>query len=290
MNTYLALQKDNKFIPIKKLNDAEYEEYDRAIECLAYFSSELQLFTIVNLNYKDYKNVLNQYFEDFTNLPSTHISQMEHINLNINRHIMNFLSSASIYLAHHETNLKKRNGKNSKKVKLFEETCSNAYDNHFSYRFIYKLRNYTQHFGVPVGEISFKESLATDSSDIHHYLEVKFNRDELLKYDKWGEKLKSEIQELPDTFEITPHITVMMKCIGKINFTLIEDDLPNLINSAEYVKQLITEIKDKTGTPYICRYEKLNGNKVKMHLEHIPFHLLNIIDNIRDENSLDESS
>lgn len=285
MNKYLVLQKENKFIPIRELNNTEYEEYERAITCLTDFSSELQLFTIVDMNYKDYENILNQYFEEYSNLPSMRISHIEHMNLNINRYIMNFLSSVRIYLAHQETNLKKKNGKDSQKVKLFEKACNKAYDSNFSYRFLYKLRNYTQHFGMPVGEISLQESLGPDSGDIHNSIEVKFNRDELLRYDKWGKKLKSEIQELPTTFKITPHVTVMMKCIEKINFTLIEDDLPNLIKSAEYVKQLITDIKDKSGIPYIYRYENVNGNEVKIHLEHLPFHLVNIIENIRDENS-----
>ncbi|MCZ7398255.1 MAG: hypothetical protein O8C62_01010 [Candidatus Methanoperedens sp.] len=284
MNTYLVLQKENKFIPIRQLNDEEFEEYERVIECLADFSSGLQLFTIADMNYKDYENLLNQYFEEFIKNPSMSFSRIESMNLNINRYILNFLSSVRTYLDHSETNLKKRNEKDSQRIRLFKDACNDAYESHFSYRFLNKLRNYTQHFGMPVGEISLQKSLIPDSSVIHHSFEVKFNRDELLRYDKWGQ-LKDEIQKLPPTFEITPHITVMMKCIEKINFTLIKDDLPKLIESAEYLKQLITEIKDCSGIPYIYRYEKVNGKEVKIHLEHIPFHLVGIIDNIRDENS-----
>ncbi|MCZ7380691.1 MAG: hypothetical protein O8C64_03825 [Candidatus Methanoperedens sp.] len=285
MNTYLVLQKETKFMPIRQLNDAEYEEYEGAIKCLADFSGELQLFTIVYMNYNAYENILNRYFEDFTNRPSMSISQIESMNLNINRYILNFLSSVRTYLDHHKTNLKKRNEKNSQRVRLFESACKNAYESHFSYRFLYRLRNYTQHFGMPIGKFTLQKSLIPGSNDIHHSFGVEFDRDELLRYDKWGPQLKSEIQTLPPNFEITPHITVMMKCIEKINFTLIKDDLPNLIKSAEYVKQLIAEIKDNSGIPYISRYEKLNGKEVKIHLEHLPFHLVEMIDNIRNENS-----
>lgn len=284
MNTYLVLKKENKFIPIRELNNAEYEEYERTIECLTDFSSELQLFTIVYMNYNDHKKILNQYFEDFTNIPSMRISQIESMNLNINRYILNFLSSVRTYLDHSKTNLKKRNEKDSQRVGLFESACNNAYESHFSYRFLYKLRNYTQHFGMPVGKLSLQKSLIPSSNDIHHSFVVEFNRDELLRYDKWGPQLKSEIQKLPPTFEITPHITVMMKCIERINFILISDELPKLIKGAEYMKQLITEIKDSSGIPYIL-YEELNGKEVRIHLEHLPFHLVEIIDNIRDENS-----
>ena len=31
------------------------------------------------MNYKDYENILNQYFEEFSNLPSMRISHIEHI-------------------------------------------------------------------------------------------------------------------------------------------------------------------------------------------------------------------
>ncbi|VVB94711.1 Uncharacterised protein [uncultured archaeon] len=285
MNKYLVIQKENKFIPIRELNHAEYEEYERAITCLTDFSGELQLFTIAYMNYKDYENILNQYFEEFTNIPSMSFSRIERMNLNINRYIMNFLSSIRSYLDLSETNLKKKNEKDSQRVRLFECACSNAYDNHFSYRFLSKMRNYAQHFGMPVGEISLQKSLIPGSNDVHHSFKVEFVRDELLRYDKWGLPLKSEIQRLPPTFEITPHITIMMECIEAINFILIKDDLPEMIKSAEYVKHLITEIKDSSGIPYIYTYEKLNGKEVRIHLEHIPFHLVGIIDDIRDKNN-----
>jgi hypothetical protein len=92
MNIYLALKKENKYIPIKELNYAEYEEYERAIKCLTDFSGELQLLTMVHPNYNDYKKILSKYSEDLTNIPSMSISQIESMNVNINRCILNFLS------------------------------------------------------------------------------------------------------------------------------------------------------------------------------------------------------
>jgi len=287
MKYELGVVSKGNITAIQELSNMEYEEYKKAAKRLSDFSSDQQLYAIGNLNYDSYQNQLKQYFEDYTKNPrAINWIVMERMALNINRHLLNYLSTIRTFLDHTETNLKKRYGVNSKRYKRFRDACSRAYDNNFSYRFIYRLRNYAQHCGMPLGTLTFhSEEKPPYSEQVYHYLEVKFDRDELVReYDLWGSRLVKEIQQLPPKFEITPHITEMMKCLEKINLVLIEDDFPELLQSAEYIERLITQTKNKLGFPCILKVEKYRkGHELKLEITHIPLHLVEMVTNIKTQ-------
>ena len=83
-------------------------------------------------------------------------------------------------------------------------------------------------------------------------------------------------------FEITSHINEMMKCIEKINLTLIEDDLPELVESAEFIQQLLIPIKERPGFPCILRVIKhVKGKELELEMQHIPLHLVAMVMKIK---------
>lgn len=289
MNPMLGLINKGKITAVRELSDTEYEKYKKAREHIRRFSSDQHLFTIVRLNYDDYVNLLKQYLEEYTKNPHIGWSRIERMALDMDRHILNYLSAVRTFLDHSETNLKRRYGTDSLRVRRFKDACASAYDNNFSYRFLYKLRNYVQHCGMPPVELTL-HSKETDprSKDVQHSLAVRFNRDELLsKFNKWGSRLTREIQELPLMFEINLYLTEMMKCLERINLTLFEDDLPELIQSAEYIQKLISNTKDMLGTPCILRTKVLARSpkgkveRLDVNIEWIPLHIIELVMNVR---------
>lgn len=284
----LGVVSKGKISSIRELSHREYEKYQKAVERLLQFSSDNQTFLIVQLNYSDYEKLLVRYFEEWRENAAMSWARMENMGLEINRRLLNYLSSVRTFLDHWETNLKRRYGRNSRRVKRFKNACSEAYDGSFSYRFLYVLRNYTQHCGMPLGQLSLQsEEVNPVSREIRHSLTVKFNRDELLsKYDRWGSKLKKEIRKLPPTFEINPYVAEMMKSLKKIYLTLIEDELPSLIGSAKYVRQLIGQTKRMLGTPCILVPKILERSiegeveSLEMQIEWIPLNLVDMITKI----------
>lgn len=288
MNPELAVVSKKKIEALRELSDTEYEEYEEARKRLIRFSRGQQLFTIVRLNYDDYENLLKQYIEEYTKNPQMFQLRMERMALNINRHIMNYLSAVRTFLDHSGTNLKRRYGSSSQRVKRFKDACSNAYDKHFSYRFVSELRNYVQHCEMPLGELMLS-SVEVDphTKEVHHSLAVKFNRDELLSNFEWKSQLTKEIQKLPHKFEITPYLAEMMKCLEGINLTLIEDDLPELIQSAEYIQKLISNTKSMPGIPCILRINDLKRTQegevkqLTTDIEWIPLHIVEFVMNVK---------
>lgn len=247
------------------------------------FLYDQQAYHFVQLNFNEYVNLLKRYLQEYTKNPR--MTNMRVMYFNINRHIFNTLSSIRMFLDHNEYNLKKQYGNDSFRVKRFKEVCSLVYDNSFSYRFLYKLRDYAQHCGMPLGSLGLTAKESSDvPNGIYRSLSVQFDRDALLsKFDKWGVRLSKEITRLPCHFEVTPHISEVMKSIDKIYLTLIKDDFPQLLQAAEYIKRLIAPTKDMIGVPAIIRIKKVGDGIKDLELEigHMPLDIADAVQNAK---------
>lgn len=275
---------------IRDLSAKEFRDYQSASDCLLAFSESQRLYAIVLLNYDDFLSLIEKYRKEYAESPqSLDFIVMERMVLNINRHILNYLSSVRSFLDHTETKLKKKYGAESNRYQRFKDICKEVYDTNFSYRFLSKLRNYSQHFGMPLGGLSLSSKEEPPYSDnIHHSLRAYFQRDRLLVSKSWG-KIAKEISQLPSEFDIVPHFIQMTKCLEKINLVLINGDLPELFANAKYIEQLISEAKGKEGIPCILqllnikRDAKEEVKEIKMQITNIPFHIIDIVNNIKKE-------
>lgn len=276
---------------IRDLSDKEYQDYRNASDCLFDFSKDQQLYTIVLLNYDDFFERIKKYSQEYAENPRTmNWIMMEKMVLDINRHLLNYLSSIRTFLDHTQTKLKKKCGDQSDGFKRFRDACSKSYDDSFSYRFLSKLRNYSQHCGMPLGVLTLhSEEKPPYSGHVYHSLKAKFSRDELLKYDSWGTRISKEISELPSEFEIVPHVVEMMKCLEKINLVLLEEDLPELFRSAEFVEQLISPVQSTEGVPCILKFLQISRGanaeikEMKIEVTNIPLHIVQIVMNIKKQ-------
>jgi hypothetical protein len=274
---------------VRDLDDEEYEDYKKASDCLFAFSRDQQLFTIVLLNHDDFLGILQKHSQEYAENPrAINWILIERMVLDINRHLLNFLSSIRTSIDHTQTKLTKTYGDQSDSVKRFKEACSRSYDECFSYRFLTKLRNYSQHCGMPLGRLTLhSEEKPPHSGHVFHSLEVKFSRDQLLKYDSWGTRIAQEIAQLPSEFDIVPHVVEVMKCIKRINLVLIEEDLPELFKSAEFVEKLTSPAQGKEGIPCIFRLTRINRGanteikKMDIVITNIPLHIVEIVMSIK---------
>ena len=275
----LGLASKREIRAIRELTDSEFKDYEGAESKLRQYVDDQQLFAIVQLNYVDFEDLLRQSFQQYV---KKSLPPMEVLALRVNRSLLNFLSTLRTFLDHSEFNLKKRYGNYSKRVREYKKACSSEYDNFFSYRLVYKLRNYTQHCGMPLGQIRFEsKSEDAEAQRVVDTLAVYFNRDRLLlsEFD-WGSKLKREIQALPERFEINPHVAQAMQCVKRINLSLIKPNLTELNRSVQIVRSLVAPLKLQSGVPCILFFGKgsiKGGNSLKVTIHRIPLHLLDLI-------------
>lgn len=271
---------------IRPLTSKEYEKYKKAVSIVIDANQSLDLFKLVYYNFNDYEQALNQFFKQFVQNQGMDWNKMDGITLQLNRLISNYLSSIRLFLDHSEYALHQKYGKNSLQLKEFKKTCSNVYDNNFSYRFLSKLRNYVQHCGMPIGHININSKVVNvNPTKSNHQLELQFDRDSLLKNFEW-KKLKPEIEKLPLKFDINSHIYTMNECVGTITFALIKNELPQCFKCSEYLKSLIFEAMDygnAEGTPCILDVDKMTKSGGNVSIQWFPIHVIQWIDSFNPD-------
>jgi hypothetical protein len=286
-------RKDNSYTKVKKLSNEENERYKKAAKRIYSINEDLSLLEAVRVNHKAYLDLLKHYVTIHMSTQDIDGVEIDQMVGNINLHLLNYLSIVKTFLAHSEFKLKRLYGKNSQRYLNFDNATSNAFDNCFSYRFLYHLRNYVQHCGMPIAgfdglRFGHRDKL---NKTVQVSLVAYCDRDELLdKYGKkWHKKLLNEIPYLQPRIDITPHINNMMKCIKKLSTIVIKDDLPELIKNAEFLEELIrysigdtkflhelTPSSELENIPFICESDNLN-NDIVYNIEWFPLHLMQVV-------------
>lgn len=188
-------------------------------------------------------------------------SDVEFVKIELNRLLMNYLSSIRTYLDHSETKLKKRYGKSSSEFDNFKKCTSKFYDNKFAYRFIYKLRNYAQHIELPISIIGYETQRALNSQKIKRILTPYFDREELLgKYTDWG-VVKDDLLKEKRTFPLLPIIEQMTDSILQIAQVVEEDIRKSFSSPLKEVLRLIEDKNSAKGVIFLARDITKNSEK-----------------------------
>src|SRR5712692_7539817 len=95
-----------------ELTDSEHAQYERAYTPISRFSHDSELFRVVLRNYQSFYDALydqlQSYIQRLENSFTPRNAYME-----INRHLMNWLSSVRTFLDHLESAIKKEHGEDS---------------------------------------------------------------------------------------------------------------------------------------------------------------------------------
>jgi len=99
----------------------------------------------------------------------------------LNRRIINLLTACRLYLDHAQHHLNSLVGKNADELSGIKRQISEQYDRYFGYRFMEAMRNFVQHRGYPISELSYGRGEAVK----HHLSDVDHDRDrsDLTRYD-----------------------------------------------------------------------------------------------------------
>lgn len=197
---------DLRFVDI---GDEDYADCSITTVAIHEFISDVQLYMIAEWNYQDYRETLDAYKKlDFERLQA--LLKARVLTFDINRVLLNLLAAVRMYLDHTETSIKRRHGDPSQNWINFKQACSNAYDGLFSYRFLYKLRNFAQHCGLPLS--NFTASVREHPErpgEPYHELSFGLGRDFALREYDWGKKLKQELAQQPEVIEVDQHVHLL---------------------------------------------------------------------------------
>jgi hypothetical protein len=245
------------------LTQHEYEKCLQASSALRAHIADNQLFLLVIWNYEEYYAVLSNASNAHRQKDLDYFDRRP-VHLNINARFLSYLSSVRTYLDYTETRIKRKYGEESDIWMVFQCLCTEAYDGSFSYRFLYRLRNYAQHCGLPIDGIRFKvEPSEEDPNQPYYSLWIGINRDELLQAFDWG-NLEQEIAALPTEFPINPMLDEMTNSLHDINCRLGAEELPTLTEHANHIKATLARIsyKHEDGDPCIFELAETEGGDI----------------------------
>ncbi len=208
---------------------------------------------------------------------------MEEVSIAANRLFLNYLSSVRAFIDHCKTNINRYFGANSENFSEFKKMLSFFYDDIFAYRFLYKLRNYSQHCGIPINSITFNQQFNAENNTVDGTLEVMFDRNQLLSnYDGWGEKIKVELQQKTETFDVASLMIKNTLCVKEVehNIELFHKD--SLLEAINYITNISGHLRQENYeviVAYDFRTDE-NGNLSKFQNLPVPFEKIDLIKNI----------
>ena len=234
----------------KELTEQDYETFILHIDELNNIENLRRLFQIFLLNHNEFIDFAlsdsKLLFENSLSITGNKDKYNKHF-LNLNRIFLNYLTSFKTLLDHIETTIKRKYGKSTKEVEIFKDATAYLFDNFFAYRFIYKLRNYAQHCGLPIDEFSISAKMVSENKFTPEYL-IDFNCINLLKkFTEWG-KVKHDLEKydkisiFPILDEMAIATDILWDNVTSIFGAKIENAIDYLIDNAEYLKNEFCEV------------------------------------------------
>ncbi len=246
-----------QFRIVQRLSDAEVARYNEAIGVLLRFNPERHPFGLVQLSYEQYREKVDEFAAAFASgppRPSPALALFE-----ITAKLVEWLSCSRRFLAQVETDLKQRYGRRSTEWGNFEAARQREYAGSASYRFMYKLRDYSDHCGPPLGKLNFTQQYDDHGQPVSVF-QVFFNRDSLLqKFNRW-DIVEKDLRQWPEFIEVGPHMDRAMRSLDTLVLELAKMEAPAMIAEAEFVERFVAPVAKSPGEPHIF-YEELSSHQ-----------------------------
>lgn len=273
---------------------AELQSYHDAVKELNQWARQ-ETFALVEYSHHQFKLTVVAVQQAF--VKQSVPPQAHNFILNLNATFLNFLAMMRLYLDHTEALIKRSSTTKDTEVLAFSEATAKEYDGYFAYRFAYKLRNYAQHCGFPIGGLhSGGMMINHDPNNIERNFDVTFKRDELLaNYDSWKEPLKTELKALDVEFSVLPIADGLLESLQRIHNAVLKGHLSQLKQAAVTVNEMASRsIKDGVGgAPHLIGVpenpEDFKKSSLNLTLARIPLELVLAVQQIEKSLSQNEA-
>jgi len=223
----LALKTDHT--PIIKFNSAERDKINNSIDQLVKNQKISWSFNLLEKNFNTLFSITDQELKTLSLNSEYTWEQLENVTLEVNRNLLNYLTSQNTYLDHARFYLSRTFGKESQQLKSFDKKTTELFDNHFAYRFLYKMRNFTVHCGFSLCSITIRKSTKNVT------FIPKFMISELKDGFDWGKIVKQDLSEIKDDFSAFDVIHQSFECFKELN------------NCLSYIIKTLTDETAKTA-------------------------------------------
>ncbi len=238
---------------VRELTAREAAAYRKAHDHLLNHDEAASLIEIVRRNLSAFENCVSDLSKRQPEPGGRGRLQREG-RIDVNRHFLNFLASLRQLLDHTETRLKRDYAETPEVFEVFRKRTVAAFDGVFAYRFLYKLRNFSQHCGAPVGVVDFESKAIGSTGMIMHTLHLLFDAEQLLRNggDVWG-PVRADLRKLGSRFPVDPLPRKVMTELEAIWETVRQAERPHLETSAKVVLETVKDAPNPYVTPAVIR-------------------------------------
>lgn len=243
------------------LLDSDAQAYLDAQIALRQFERTRRLIELVHINEADVARLEDELVATAEHVTRSHAPERTTLVHALDAAIVNYLAATRLFLDHRRTHLSRCYGSESAQLEAFDQARKQQYDSSGAYRFVYKLRNYVQHCGMPlqVARTNY-QIVEVDGQEVTQY-DFLFgcNRDELLsEYQEWSGAL-DYLKLQPAQFAILPLLKEVTGLLRTIDRAAIAAEGPELWRQAARLLNAIADVCDDEHTGAIGRMTRIDS-------------------------------
>lgn len=276
---------NNKLVGERYLSNEEYQKFVESIFFLRKCNHTIDLYNFVIRNYNELIEHEEEESKTIREVKySVAMGKTKFFYLEINRMFLNYLTIVKSFIDYLETDFKRTYGTNSPQADAFKRITSICFDNSFSYRFFYKLRNYAQHIDLPISNIRLKsERVAKDK--VIHYPIIVFNKKSLLeKFNEWGVMVKKDLEKFEDEFEVFYLLEEHIERMKYIYIEVTKIRESEILKSTSFLTNLTNEYREKYNNLCVFKSTPIyENNKLKSETVELQKIELGLLDYLRKE-------
>ncbi len=257
---------------VKPCSAQEIETYSSHIQILVDAGRTIDLFEILRSAHVDYfEHIVTAVSKSICSENSLNPYSMDKFSFDTSRYFLNYLTAMRVFLDHVETRLKKKFGKGSLEVERFKVVTAEQFDSRISNRLFYKLRDYTQHCGLP--PVSFNMiSRVGEGVEVVFTLNVRVL---LGEYGEWGARVTADLESYqsdPFLFELIDDHFDSMRTIFIEVFTIMHLECPSgeASNSLRWICSFLSDQKPDDVYAFLVDVQPDESGELKFGLRWIP--------------------
>lgn len=280
----LCSLENNSFNDIKEISVETLNSIEKDVDIINKYNKHFQNFIYFQQCFIEF----DRYHRSLKNIPTVTIDLNKFATdqdyITANRIVFNLLTSFKFFIDCSERHIEECFGKEGSELLAFKNLTNNFFDNHFSYRFLGKLRNYTVHKGFPINLLPFEANANYEKPEsmIGNICLIVIREDMLKEKSYLNARVINDLIEMNVDIDVGPLVYELGQIIFKIEKYIYSLHKDALEESIANLKIFALKLKTDKNNISIIHNVRKKGQIIKADTLNIPFGKIEEIENFKN--------